>query len=298
MRLGEQRLERGAALSCGSSMQARAADGEQVEGDERRRRRDRQLGDPRRRRVQALLQGVEVEAGGAGDDDLAVDDRAVGSRASEGVAQLGEVAVERAQVAALDRDLAGASDERRWRESRPTSARTGSRPRPAARRPPWRASARSAPAGRRRRRDRRRRGGRLRSRCRRRRSSSGSPCRRSSLSCRRGSSRSLSRRRRFSGVAATGQRPCHHRPRHGPDPSIDPSTRRSATTWLGRGLLFVAIVFLLEHARPLLLPVTIAIVFTFVLAAPVRALQRARRPRVHRRGARHRRRARRRRRCC
>jgi predicted PurR-regulated permease PerM len=33
-------------------------------------------------------------------------------------------------------------------------------------------------------------------------------------------------------------------------------------------------VLLLEHARPLLLPVTIAIVFTFVLSAPVRMLQR------------------------
>ncbi|MEO5843436.1 MAG: AI-2E family transporter [Caldimonas sp.] len=57
--------------------------------------------------------------------------------------------------------------------------------------------------------------------------------------------------------------------------AIDPSSRRNATTWLGRGLLFVAVVFLLEHARPLLLPVAIAIVFTFVLAAPVRALRRA-----------------------
>jgi predicted PurR-regulated permease PerM len=57
--------------------------------------------------------------------------------------------------------------------------------------------------------------------------------------------------------------------------AIDPAARRVATTWLGRGLLFVATVLLLEHARPLLLPVTIAIVFTFVLAAPVRALQRA-----------------------
>ena len=77
-----------------------------------------------------------------------------------------------------------------------------------------------------------------------------------------------------------------------------PPTRRSATTWVGRGLLFVAIVFLLEHARPLLLPMAIAIVFTFVLAAPVRALRRAG---VHEYigvGARHRRRARRRRRCC
>ena len=56
---------------------------------------------------------------------------------------------------------------------------------------------------------------------------------------------------------------------------IDPAIRRTATTWLGRALLFVAVVLLLEHARPLLLPVTIAIVFTFVLSAPVRALQRA-----------------------
>ncbi len=45
------------------------------------------------------------------------------------------------------------------------------------------------------------------------------------------------------------------------------------STWLGRGLLFVAFVFLLEQARPLLLPVAIAVVFTFVLSAPVRALR-------------------------
>ena len=55
---------------------------------------------------------------------------------------------------------------------------------------------------------------------------------------------------------------------------IDSSARRDAAPWVGRGLLVIATVFLLEHARPLLLPVAIAIVFTFVLAAPVRALQR------------------------
>ncbi|MEO7009967.1 MAG: AI-2E family transporter, partial [Caldimonas sp.] len=51
---------------------------------------------------------------------------------------------------------------------------------------------------------------------------------------------------------------------------------RSATgaTWVGRGLLAVAIVFLLENAKPLMLPVVIAIAFTFVLAAPVRWLRR------------------------
>jgi predicted PurR-regulated permease PerM len=52
------------------------------------------------------------------------------------------------------------------------------------------------------------------------------------------------------------------------------SERAGPSTWLGRGLLFIALVFLLEHARPLLLPVAIAVVFTFVLAAPVRALKR------------------------
>jgi len=52
------------------------------------------------------------------------------------------------------------------------------------------------------------------------------------------------------------------------------SSPHPALPWLGRGLLFIAIVLLLEHARPLLLPVTIAVVFTFVLSAPVRMLQR------------------------
>jgi len=56
---------------------------------------------------------------------------------------------------------------------------------------------------------------------------------------------------------------------------IHSAARTVASTWWGRGVLFVAAVLLLEHARPLLLPVTIAIVFTFVLSTPVRALQRA-----------------------
>jgi predicted PurR-regulated permease PerM len=59
-------------------------------------------------------------------------------------------------------------------------------------------------------------------------------------------------------------------------PTVPPTLldRASASTWLGRGLLFVAIVFLLEQARALLLPVAIAVVFAFVLSAPVRALRR------------------------
>ena len=52
------------------------------------------------------------------------------------------------------------------------------------------------------------------------------------------------------------------------------SSPHPALPWLGRGLLVIAVVLLLGYARPLLLPVTIAIVFTFVLSQPVRMLHR------------------------
>ncbi len=54
-----------------------------------------------------------------------------------------------------------------------------------------------------------------------------------------------------------------------------PDAWSPAATRIGAGLLFIATVLLLQQARPLLLPVTIALVFTFVLAAPVRAMRRA-----------------------
>ena len=56
--------------------------------------------------MQAQLQGVEVESAGADDDDLAVDDAARRQPLGERLVQVGKVAVELAQVAALDRDLA------------------------------------------------------------------------------------------------------------------------------------------------------------------------------------------------
>ena len=105
-RRAEKLLERGAPARLGLVDAALSGRGEQVEGHERRRRRERELGDARRRRVKALLQRVEVEASGADDDDLAIDDRAVGKERDQRAAQLGKVAVERAQVAALDRNLA------------------------------------------------------------------------------------------------------------------------------------------------------------------------------------------------
>ncbi len=67
------------------------------------------------------------------------------------------------------------------------------------------------------------------------------------------------------------------------DPRIDasdvtpipsPPTQPWHATWVGKGLLFVAIVFLLQAAQPLLVPVAVAVVLTFVLATPVRVLRR------------------------
>ena len=58
--------------------------------------------------MQALLQGVEVEAAGASTTTISPSTiAAVRQALDERLAQLGKVAVERAQVAALDRDLAG-----------------------------------------------------------------------------------------------------------------------------------------------------------------------------------------------
>jgi predicted PurR-regulated permease PerM len=55
---------------------------------------------------------------------------------------------------------------------------------------------------------------------------------------------------------------------------VFPDRHKAFEPWVGRGLLFVAVVLMLEHARPVLLPIAIAVVFTFVLARPVRALRR------------------------
>jgi predicted PurR-regulated permease PerM len=53
-----------------------------------------------------------------------------------------------------------------------------------------------------------------------------------------------------------------------------PAAARPVSTWVARALLAVAVIFLLENAKPLMLPVVIAVAFTFVLAAPVRWLRR------------------------
>src|SRR5258706_1386906 len=47
-----------------------------------------------------------------------------------------------------------------------------------------------------------------------------------------------------------------------------------ASSWALRALVVVGVVFLLQSAKPLLLPVLIAVVLTFVLSGPVRVLRR------------------------
>ena len=54
----------------------------------------------------------------------------------------------------------------------------------------------------------------------------------------------------------------------------DATPKAPTAPWALRGLLVVAVLFLLSAAKPLLLPVTIAVVLTFVLSAPVRLLRR------------------------
>ena len=89
----------------GDVAQVLPVDGDRVERDERGRRLLRELGDARGGRMQSHLQRVEVEPARRGDHDLAVDHAAVGQTGEQGVVQLGKVAVERPQVAALDEHL-------------------------------------------------------------------------------------------------------------------------------------------------------------------------------------------------
>lgn len=56
-------------------------------------------------------------------------------------------------------------------------------------------------------------------------------------------------------------------------PPVAPPPARGIPPWVGQVLLAVAVVFLLRAAKVVLLPVALAITFTFVLAPPVRRLR-------------------------
>lgn len=58
-----------------------------------------------------------------------------------------------------------------------------------------------------------------------------------------------------------------------PPAAADPTLPRRSG-WIGRGLFIIALLFLLKLAQPLLLPIVIAVILTFVLTPPVRLLRR------------------------
>lgn len=74
----------------------------------------------------------------------------------------------------------------------------------------------------------------------------------------------------------------HHEPRlgHSPAPSPQPPLHGPAASWAVQGLFFVALAFAVREARPLLAPVVVAVVLTFVLAPLVRRLRRVGVPEV------------------
>jgi hypothetical protein len=111
--LRQQRLEPRAALLEGQRAQILAVRGEQVERHEGRRGFLCELRRARRGGVQAQLQEIEIEALRRCDDDLAVDDAAVGERRDQAVVQLGKVTIERPKVPALDIDGAAAAKDDR-----------------------------------------------------------------------------------------------------------------------------------------------------------------------------------------
>ena len=114
---------RGAPLAERPAGVVLVAEGEQVERDERRRREIGEHVDPAGRRMDALLQRLEVQPVIGGDDDLTVDHATIRQLCGGRRDEFGEVAGHRPFVAA-----AAARHhhrrESRWTESRPTSART------------------------------------------------------------------------------------------------------------------------------------------------------------------------------
>ena len=59
------------------------------------------------------------------------------------------------------------------------------------------------------------------------------------------------------------------------EPAARPVPAAWFAPWVGFGLLGVAVIFLVIAARPLLLPVVVAAMFTLVLSEPVRRLRAA-----------------------
>ena len=94
----------------GSVAEVAVADGEQIEGQDVGRRLGGQPVDAGGGRVDALLQGVEVEALGSGHGQFGVDHAALGQARLQRRDQLGEVPGEGALVAAVEHDLVAVAE--------------------------------------------------------------------------------------------------------------------------------------------------------------------------------------------
>jgi hypothetical protein len=110
-RAGQQDFEAGAALALRRLHQALTIGGEQVERHERRGRLLRQLRHPRGRGMQPELERIEIEPVRRGDHDFPVDHTVSRQLFQERVVQIGEIAVERAEVAALDEQVGRAAKD-------------------------------------------------------------------------------------------------------------------------------------------------------------------------------------------
>ena len=102
---GQGLLEQGPSLLLRSARQVLRSQGQQVKGDEGRRGPLGQQLHSGGGRVDALEQRLEVQALAVGDDDLAVDDAALGKLGLHSFDDLGEVAGQRFFVAAAELHL-------------------------------------------------------------------------------------------------------------------------------------------------------------------------------------------------
>jgi hypothetical protein len=109
----ERLLQPRAPLVLRHLAQILVAECQQVPRHEARRRLGGEHVDPRRGRVDAQQQRLEVERAVAGDDHLAVDDAALRQRGLERLGQLGKVAIERLEVARLREHLVAVAEHDR-----------------------------------------------------------------------------------------------------------------------------------------------------------------------------------------
>jgi hypothetical protein len=109
-RRGQSAFEQAAAFGQGDVEQRPIAQGQQVEGHERRRGLGRQPVDAGLGRVDALLEGVEVQAVGPGHHDLAVDHAPIGEGSPQRAEELREVAGEGPVVAGPQLELVAVAE--------------------------------------------------------------------------------------------------------------------------------------------------------------------------------------------